>query len=72
MEPRFFARFNVEMRAWEVFDTVTQTAVESFPCGHDEELRHYAEHRALAHAIRQNQKISEATTDQAAGDAERI
>jgi len=70
MESRFFARFNVEMSSWEVFDTVTQTAVESFPCGHDDELRHYAEHRALAHAIRQNQKCSDAPTGPATGDAE--
>ena len=70
MEARFFARYNVEMSSWEVFDTVTQTAVESFACGQDEELRHYAEHRALAHAIRQNQTNSDAATDQATDDAE--
>jgi hypothetical protein len=70
MEARFFARYNVEMSSWEVFDTVTQTAVESFACGQDEELRHYAEQRALAHAMRQNQKNCEATTDQTTGDAE--
>lgn len=58
MEPRFFARFNVEASAWEVFDTATQTTVESFSCGKDDELRHYAEHRALAHAMRQNQRSS--------------
>jgi hypothetical protein len=70
MESRFFARFNVEMSSWEVFDTVTQTVVESFPCGHNEELRNYAEHRALAHATRQNQKNSDATTNQATGSVE--
>ncbi len=62
MEPRFFARFNVEASAWEVFDTVTQTAVESFSCVQDDELRHYAEHRALAHAVRQNQRWSGVAT----------
>ncbi len=52
---RYVARYNVEAGCWEVFDTLTQTAVESFSCRHDEELRHYAEHRALAHAFRMNQ-----------------
>ncbi len=70
MELRYRAIFNVEMSSWDVFDTVTQTAVESFPCGQDEELRHYAEHRALAHATRQNQKGSDAMPDGATGDAE--
>lgn len=53
---RYFARYNVEAGAWEVYDTQTDTAVESFPCGQDEELRFYAEHRALAHATRMNQQ----------------
>lgn len=71
MELRYCARFNVEKTSWEVFDTVAQTAVESFPCGHDEELRQYAEHRAMAHAARQNQNSIDATTDQAIDDAEK-
>lgn len=61
--PRFFARFNVDARAWEVFDTETNLAVESFSCGQDDELRHYAEHRALAHATRMNQETGKAPTD---------
>lgn len=67
--PRYHARYNVEASAWEVFDTVTQTAVESFSCRQDEELKHYAEQRALAHSIRLNQLASEAAGDQAAGGA---
>lgn len=54
---RYFAKYNVDAGAWEVFDTVTQTAAESFPCKQDEELRFYAEHRALAHATRMNQQL---------------
>ncbi len=53
---RYVARYNVDTSCWEVFDTLNQTAVESFSCRHDEELRHYAEHRALAHAFRMNQQ----------------
>ncbi len=52
--PRYFARYNVDAGAWEVFDTHEQKAVESFPCRQHDELRHYAEHRALAHACRLN------------------
>jgi len=52
---RYAARYNVENGCWEVFDTLTQTVIESFSCRNDEELRHYAEHRALAHAFRLNQ-----------------
>ncbi len=67
--PRYHARYNVEASAWEVFDTVTQTAVESFSCRQDEELKYYAEQRALAHSIRLNQLASEAAGDQATGGA---
>lgn len=56
---RYFARFNIETGGWEVYDTVTETAVETFTCHEDEELRHYAEHRALAHATRMNQQLQE-------------
>jgi hypothetical protein len=59
---RYFAKYNVETSAWEVFDTVAQTAVESFGCQQDEELRHYAEHRALAHANRMNQELESKPT----------
>ncbi|HOW71933.1 MAG TPA: hypothetical protein PKY77_15145 [Phycisphaerae bacterium] len=57
--PRFFAQYNVDACAWEVLDTATNSAVESFSCGRDDELRHYAEHRALAHAARMNQQAEE-------------
>ena len=52
---RYFANYNVDTSSWEVFDTQTQTAVESFGCQPTEELKHYAESRALAHANRMNQ-----------------
>lgn len=58
--PRFFARYNVDARSWEVFDTASDGVVESFSCGQDDELRHYAEHRALAHATRMNQQLDDA------------
>lgn len=61
--PRYFARYNVEASAWEVFDTLTQTVFESFPYRQDEELRHYAEHRALAHATRKNQEAENAAAN---------
>lgn len=61
---RYAAKYNVDTGSWEVFDTVAQTAVETFPCTQDEELRHYAEHRALAHAARLNQAIDEQGPDQ--------
>ena len=61
--PRFFARFNLDARAWEVFDTEVNAAVESFSCGEDDELRHYAEHRALAHAMRMNQQSDSGAAD---------
>jgi len=64
--PRFFARYNVEARAWEVFDTKTQTVFESFPCHESEELRNYAECRALAHANRKNQEMEQAADDETA------
>ncbi len=67
MQPRFFARFNVETSSWEVFDTATQTAVESFSCGQDEDLRHYGEQRALAHAYRLNQTNDGPATDRPPG-----
>jgi hypothetical protein len=63
---RYAARYNVDTGCWEVFDTVAQAAVETFPCTQDEELRYYAEHRALAHATRLNQStdaIKERTTE---------
>jgi hypothetical protein len=63
--PRFFAKYNVDTSSWEVFDTLTQTAVESFPCRPDDELKHYAEHRALAHATRMNQQLDDADRDHA-------
>lgn len=56
---RYCARYNVDTTSWEVFDTVTQTAVEAFPCSQDEELRYYSEHRALAHAARKNQESAD-------------
>ena len=62
--PRYHAKYNVETSAWEVFDTVAQAAVESFSCHQDEELKHYAEQRALAHAIRLNQQASDADTNE--------
>ncbi len=52
---RYFARFNVDTCAWEVFDTQSQSTVESFGCQPTEELKSYAECRALAHANRMNQ-----------------
>ncbi len=55
---RYCARYTVDSGCWEVFDTQTETVVESFSCRNDDELRHYAEHRALAHAIRLNQSDS--------------
>jgi hypothetical protein len=55
--PRYFAKYNTETSSWEVFDTVANKALESFSCGQDEELRHYAENRALAHANRKNQAL---------------
>lgn len=61
--PRFFARYNIDVHAWEVFDTMANAAVESFSCGQDEELRHYAEHRALAHANRMNQQADRAAAE---------
>ena len=66
---RYCARYNVDAGCWEVFDTQARKAVESFSCRDDEELRHYAEHRALAHAIRLNQSSAASTDDQATGDA---
>jgi len=71
MGRRYFTRYNVDMSCWEVFDTVTQTAVESFSCGQQDELRHYAEYRALAHANRLNEPNDDATTEPATGDAGR-
>ncbi|HSW46342.1 MAG TPA: hypothetical protein VLM89_12305 [Phycisphaerae bacterium] len=68
--PRFFARYNIESSAWEVFDTVARSAVESFSCRNDEELKHYAEQRALAHAIRLNQQAAGATGDQPGKNAD--
>jgi hypothetical protein len=67
--PRYFARYNVEASAWEVFDTLTQAVFESFPYRQDEELRHYAEHRALAHANRKNQEAEEKAADETGEDA---
>ncbi|NLX23114.1 MAG: hypothetical protein GXY55_15795 [Phycisphaerae bacterium] len=64
---RYCARYNVDDGCWEVFDTQTQTTVESFSCRNDDELRHYAEHRALAHAIRLNQSAG-STPASAPGD----
>jgi hypothetical protein len=69
--PRYFARYHVETSSWEVFDTLTQTAAEAFPCGQDDELKHYAEHRALAHANRMNQQMTDAPGDQGTGATER-
>ncbi|NLX12144.1 MAG: hypothetical protein GXY44_00610 [Phycisphaerales bacterium] len=61
---RYAARYNVDNGCWEVFDTLAQKAIESFSCRNDEELRHYAEHRALAHAFRMNQQNTPCTEDQ--------
>lgn len=54
---RYVARFNIEELAWEVFDTETQTVYESFSCKQDDELRHYSECRAIAHATRLNKEL---------------
>lgn len=62
--PRYFALYNVDAGAWEVLDTDEQKVVESFPCRQDDELRHYAEHRALAHACRLNDLHARAAREQ--------
>ncbi len=56
---RYFARYNIANKAWEVVDTINDKIVESFSCQENDELRFYAEHRALAHAIRFNQQAEE-------------
>ena len=68
---RYYARYNVDTRCWEVFDTQAQAALESFSCRDDEELRHYAENRALAHAFRLNQQDTAPAADQASEEASR-
>lgn len=51
---KYATRYNPENNAWEVIDTETNTVYESFSCKPEDELRHYAESRALAHAARLN------------------